>query len=69
MKVDTKGNVYSTGPAGIWIFSPQGKHIGTIDVPERAGNVAWGDNDAKTLYITASSSLYRVRVKVPGIKP
>jgi len=69
MKVDTEGNLYSTGPGGIWIFSAAGKHIGTIDVPERAGNVSWGDNDAKTLYITASSSLYRVRVKVPGIKP
>jgi gluconolactonase len=69
MKVDTQGNLYSTGPGGVWIFSAEGKHIGTIDMPEKAGNVAWGDKDAKTLYITASSSLYRLRVKVPGIKP
>lgn len=69
MKVDTQGNLYSTGPGGIWIFSAQGKHIGTIDMPERVGNLAWGDSDYRSLYITASSSLYRLRVKVAGIKP
>jgi gluconolactonase len=69
MKVDTRGNLYSTGPGGIWIFSPEGKHLGTIDMPEKAGNLAWGDKDYKTLYITASSSLYRVRMKVRGVKP
>ncbi len=69
MKVDVEGNIYSTGPAGIWIFSPAGKHIGTIDLPERAGNLAWGDADGKSLYICASTSLYRIRMKVTGIKP
>jgi gluconolactonase len=69
MKVDTRGNLYSTGPGGIWIFSPKGEHIGTIDMPEKAGNLAWGDKDYKTLYIVASSSIYRVRMKVAGIKP
>ncbi len=66
MKVDVQGNIYSTGPGGIWIFSPEGKHLGTVRVPERAGNLAFGDADRKTLYITASSHVYRVRVNVPG---
>ena len=69
MKVDINGNLYSTGPGGIWIFSPQGKHLGTIDMPEKAGNLAWGDADWKSLYITASSSLYRIRMNAVGIKP
>ncbi len=69
MKVDTKGNVYSTGPGGIWVFSPEGKHIGTIRMPERCGNLTFGDADSKTLYITASTSVYRVRLNVAGIKP
>jgi gluconolactonase len=67
MKVDREGNLYSTGPAGVWIFSPEGKPLGTILVPERAANVNWGGADRKTLYITASSSIYRVTLKVPGI--
>ena len=67
MKVDVQGNVYSTGPGVIWIFSPEGKHLGTIGTPEKAGNLAFGDADRKTLYITASSTIYRVRVNVPGL--
>jgi gluconolactonase len=67
MKVDQLGNVYSTGPGGVWIFSPQGKALGVILTPERASNVCWGGLDRKTLYITASSSIYRVVLKVPGI--
>jgi gluconolactonase len=69
MKVDKEGNLYSAGPGGIWIFSPSGKHLGTIDIPEKVGNLAWGDADHKTLYITASSSLYRISLKIPGIYP
>lgn len=69
MKVDMKGNLYSTGPGGIWIFSPEGKHIGTVDIPEKAGNLAWGDEDGKSLYITASSSVYRIRTKATGVRP
>ncbi len=69
MKVDVQGNLYSTGPGGLWIFSAAGKHIGTIDIPEKVGNLAWGDADGKALYITASSSLYRLRMKVAGIQP
>jgi gluconolactonase len=67
MKVDRMGNVYSTGPGGVWIFSPAGKALGTILMPERASNVNWGGADRKTLYITASSSIYRVALKVPGV--
>jgi len=66
MKVDRKGNLYSTGPGGIWIFSPEGKALGTILMPENVANVNWGGPDRKTLYITASSSVYRITLKVPG---
>jgi gluconolactonase len=69
MKVDQKGNIYSAGPGGVWIFSANGKHLGTIPVPETVGNVAWGDQDGKTLYITASTSIYSIRLSVAGVKP
>lgn len=69
MKVDTKGNIYSAGPGGVWILSPEGKHLGTLDVPERVGNVAWGGGDHRTLYVAASSSIYRITLKIPGIPP
>jgi gluconolactonase len=69
MKVDVKGNVYSAGPGGVWIFSPDGTHLGTIRMPERTGNLAWGDADYKSLYIAASTSIYRVKMNVAGVKP
>lgn len=69
MKVDEQGNVYSTGPGGVWVFSPAGELLGILEVPEAATNVAWGDKDYKTLYITASKSFYRIPLKIPGIKP
>src|ERR1700728_2188382 len=69
MKVDRSGNIYSAGPGGVWIFSPEGKHLGTIRMPEKVSNVAWGDEDGMTLYITASSSVYRVRTDVGGVRP
>jgi gluconolactonase len=69
MKVDHLGNVYSTGPGGIWIFSPDGKHLGTALTPEKASNMAWGGVDHKTLYITASTSVYRVTLNVAGVSP
>jgi gluconolactonase len=68
LKVDVQGNVYSTGAGGIWILSPAGKLLGRIPVPEMATNVAWGDKDYKTLYITASKSLYRIRLKIAGAR-
>ncbi len=69
LKVDRAGNVYSTGPGGIWIFSPNGKHLGTIHVPEVAANCGWGGMDGRTLYITATTSVYRIKLKIPGIRP
>ncbi len=68
IRVDKKGNLYGSGPGGVWIISPDGKHLGTIKVPERVANVAWGDKDAKTLYITASTSIYRITLKIPGVR-
>ncbi|MEG3933986.1 SMP-30/gluconolactonase/LRE family protein [Microcoleus sp. T3_B1] len=68
LKVDVEGNVYSTGPGGVWIFSPDGKLLGKISVPETATNLAWGESDRKTLYITGSTSLYRIRLKIAGVR-
>lgn len=69
MKVDSKGNLYSAGPGGVWIFSAGGKHIGTIDMPEKVGNLAWGGEDMKTLYVMASSSVYRIQLNIAGQEP
>jgi gluconolactonase len=70
MKVDRKGNVYCTGPGGLWIMSPDGKHLGTIKIPEALTNLAFGDADGKTLYLTAhEGKLFRIRTKVEGIRP
>jgi gluconolactonase len=69
MKVDTNGNIYSAAPGGVWIFSPEGKHLGTIEMPERTGNLAWGDSDWKTLYICSSTSVYRIRTDATGLHP
>jgi gluconolactonase len=68
IRVDKKGNLYGAGPSGVWIISTKGKHIGTIKVPERVSNVSWGDKDGRTLYITASTSVYRIRLKAAGVK-
>jgi gluconolactonase len=82
MKVDKKGNLYCSSPGGIRIFSPEGKHLGSITLPEIPHNCAWGkyasdpksaamasNEDADTLYITARPSVYRLRMKVPGVRP
>jgi gluconolactonase len=68
MKVDERGHVYVTGPGGTWIFDPAGRHLGTLVTPEIPANCAFGAEDRRTLFITARTSLYRVRVKVPGMK-
>lgn len=65
MKVDSKGNLYCAGPGGLWVFSPEGKHLGTIKTPNPPSNCNWGD-DGKTLYITAVDALYRIKVSTPG---
>jgi len=69
LKVDQAGNVYASGPGGVWIISPVGKHLGTIVGPELPANMAWGDADGRTLYLTARTGLYRIRVKIPGFRP
>ena len=66
MKVDVQGNIYSAGPGGVVILSPEGKRLATLLIPERVANVAWGGADRKTLYICASTSVYRVRLTIPG---
>lgn len=66
MKVDVEGNIYSAGPGGIWIISPEGKALGTIVVPGRTSNVAWAGPDRKTLYITGSEGIFRVHLKIAG---
>jgi len=69
MKVDRAGNLYVTGPGGIWVWNPDGHHLGTIILPEQPANLAWGDSDLKTLYITATTSLYRLKTNATGFVP
>jgi gluconolactonase len=69
MKVDKKGNIYATGPGGLWLMSPEGKHVGTIVLPSNPANCNWGDKDGKTLYITAGTGVYRVRLNIEGVRP
>ena len=67
MKVDVEGNVYCTGAGGVWVVAPAGEILGRIVPPEVPANVAWGDPDWQALYITARSSVYRLRLSIPGI--
>jgi gluconolactonase len=69
IKVDHDGNVFVTGPRGIWVWDPKGQHLGTIEMPEQPANLTWGDNDHRTLYITATTSLYRLPTKARGFVP
>jgi gluconolactonase len=64
MKCDERGNIWVTGPGGVWVISAAGKHLGTVQVPENVGNITWGGSDWRTLYMPSSTSLYRVRTKV-----
>jgi gluconolactonase len=66
IKVDLAGNLFITGPKGIWVWDPQGHHLGTIEMPEQPANLTWGDKDYRTLYITATKSVYRLRTKTRG---
>jgi len=68
MKFDEKGNLYSVGPGGIWVFTPDGKHLGTIVPPEFAPGFVFGDTDGKSLYLAASSQLVRIRVRNAGAR-
>jgi gluconolactonase len=65
MKVDSKGDIWASGPGGIWVFSSAGKHLGTIKMPQIPANCNWGD-DWKSLYITARTGLYRIKLAVAG---
>jgi gluconolactonase len=68
IKVDAAGNVYACGPSGIWVLSPEGRHLGTLRLPESPHNLAWGD-DGSSLYITAMTSVYRIRLGTRGLIP
>ena len=68
MKVDVEGNIYSTGPGGVWVVDPNGRHLGTVAIPEQAANLAFGGPDNRTIYVTARTSLYSIQGKVPGVK-
>ncbi len=68
LKLDKNGNLYCTGPSGVWVFSPDGTHLGTIRPEEVPANVAWGD-DGKTLYMTARTGLYRIKLLAEGSMP
>ena len=59
---------YCTGPGGVWIFDPDGRHLGTIVTPEQPANCAWGDDDWQSLYITAHTSVYKIRSNIQGVK-
>ncbi len=69
IKVDQKGNLYVSGPGGLWIISSEAVHLGTIIAPKHIHNMAWGDEDGKTLYLCAQSGLYRMRLNIPGVRP
>jgi gluconolactonase len=69
MKADVRGNLYLSAPGGVWIFDPQGRHLGTISAPRAVHNFAWGGKDGRTLYLCARSALYRIELLQPGIRP
>ena len=69
IKVDKEGNLFVTGPKGIWVWDAKGNHLGTIVMPEQPANLTWGDKDYKTLYITATTSVYRLKMKAQGFIP
>jgi gluconolactonase len=68
MKCDEHGNVWLTGPHGVWVISPGAEHLGIVEVPERVGNLAWGGAGWRTLYMPGSTSLYRITTKVASAR-
>ena len=66
LKVDARGNLWGTGPGGIWVFSPDGRHLGSIQPTERPANLTFGGPNGTTLFMTAQTGLYRIRVEVSG---
>lgn len=69
IKVDKSGNLFVTGPQGIWVWDAEGNHLGTIVMPEQPANLTWGDKEYRTLYITATTSVYRLKTKTLGFVP
>jgi gluconolactonase len=69
LKVDRAGNLYVCGPGGVWVVSPEGERLGLLQLPENPHNLAWGGEDGRDLYVTALTSVYRVRLQVPGVRP
>lgn len=69
MRVDVNGNLFVTGPLGVWVWDPDGNHLGTIVMPEQPANLAWGDSDYGSLYFTARTSVYRLKTKTRGFIP
>jgi gluconolactonase len=69
IKLDSKGNLYVTGPGGIWIWDSKGRHLGTIVMPEQPANLAWGGPQRNTLYITATTSVYKLETSAKGFIP
>src|ERR1041385_3439883 len=69
VQADQKGNLYVSAPGGLWVISPEGKHLGTIITPKHAHNFNWGDDDGRTLYLCARSGLYRIRLNIAGVRP
>jgi gluconolactonase len=69
IKVDVEGNLYVCGPGGVWVLSPDGDRLGLLALPEAPHNLAWGDADGRSLYVTAETSVYRIRLAVAGIRP
>jgi len=68
MKVDVEGRVYCTGPGGCWVFDSSGSHLGTITLPELPANCAWGSADNRTMFFTARTSVYSMRMRTPGTR-
>jgi len=66
LRVDTKGNVYCTGPGGVWVWDPDGNHLGTVMLPESTANFNWGDADYSTIYFSSRTSIYRLKTKARG---
>ena len=69
IKVDREGNLYVCGPGGIWVLSPEGEKLGLLSLPEDPHNLAWGGADGRDLYVTALTSVYRMRLGIPGVRP
>jgi gluconolactonase len=69
LRVDAKGNVYCTGPGGVWVFDAEGNHLGTVMLPESTANFNWGEAEGSTIYFSSRTSIYRLKTKARGFVP